>query len=55
MNLEDMIFLVMYILIQVYLFIKMLMRSYFVCATLNLGRKKVNRNGIESVQGENIL
>ena len=40
MNIQDIIFLMMYIFIYVYLFIKMLMTSCFVCATLNLGRKK---------------
>ena len=40
MNLQDIIFWMMYIFIKVYLFIKMLMTSSFVCATLNLVRKK---------------
>ena len=40
MNIQDIIFLMMYIFIWVYLFIKMLMTSCFVCATLNLVRKK---------------
>ena len=40
MNIQDIIFLMMYIFIMVYLFIKILMTSCFVCATLNLGRKK---------------
>ena len=40
MNIQDIIFLMVYIFVLVYLFIKILMTSCFVCATLNLGRKK---------------
>ena len=44
MNLHDIIFLMMYIFVLVYLFIfKMPMTSSFVCTTLNLGRKKSTR------------
>ena len=39
-NIQDIIFLMMYIFIKVYLFIKILMTSCFAFATLNLGRKK---------------
>ena len=42
MNLHEIIFLMMYIFVLVYLCIKKLhvMTSSFVCATLNFGRKK---------------
>ena len=40
MNVQEIIFLMMYMFVQVYLCIMMLMTSSFVCATLNLGRKK---------------
>ena len=42
LSLENIVFLLMYIFIYGYLFIKMILMSCFVFLTLNLGRKNVD-------------